>query len=219
MKIKIYQINSQRDPGMAKFMGLARLKAPVDPPSYDEVFSGDVDCMNLEDVFAKFNTEGHPLNRGHSLSVSDVVLTEGGAFYCDTFGFKDIDFDESKVQKPDDLLKIVYVEPNRPPFISEVGNDLKSLQRAVDGHIETVYMGDSTILICNEEGKVKGMDCNRRVGDDVIAGPFFIVGEDGEDFRSLTDEEAQRYMERFAQPVQIEQEEVQNDMGFSTHFF
>ena len=80
-------------------------------------------------------------------------------------------------------------------------------------------MGDSTILICNEEGKVKGMDCNRRVGDDVIAGPFFIVGEDGEDFRSLTDEEAQRYMERFAQPMQIEQEEVQNDMGFSMHFF
>ena len=219
MKIKIYQINSQRDPGMAKFMGLARLKAPVDPASYDEVFSGDVDCMNLEDVFAKFNTEGHPLHRGHSLSVSDVVLTEDGAFFCDIIGFKSIDFDESKAHKPDDLLKIVYVEPNRPPYISEVGNDLKSLQRAVDGHMETVYMGDSTILICNEEGKVKGMDCNRRVGDDVIAGPFFIVGEDGEDFRSLTDEETERYMERFAQPVQIEQEEVQNDMGFSMHFF
>lgn len=56
MKIKIYQINSKRDPGMAKFMGLARLKAPVDPASYDEVFSGDVDCMNLEDVFAKFTS-------------------------------------------------------------------------------------------------------------------------------------------------------------------
>ncbi len=144
MQIKIYQINSKRDPGMTKFMGLARMKSPVDPASYDEVFSGDVDCMNLEDVFAKFNTEGHPLHRGHSLSVSDVVLTEDGAFYCDTFGFKDIDFDESKVQKPDDLLKIVYVEPNRPPFLSEAGNDLKSLQRAVDGHIETVYMGDSS---------------------------------------------------------------------------
>lgn len=97
MKIKIYQINSKRDLDMAKFMGLARLKSPVDPSSYDEVFSGDVDCNGLDDVFAKFNTDGHPLNRGHSLSVSDVVLTEDGAFYCDTFGFKDIDFDESKV--------------------------------------------------------------------------------------------------------------------------
>lgn len=97
-------------------------------------------------VFAKFNTEGHPLHRGHSLSVSDVVLTEKGAFFCDKVGFKEIAFDETLAHKPDDLLKIVYVESNRLPFISEIGNDLKSLQRAVLGHIEPVYMGDGTII-------------------------------------------------------------------------
>ena len=139
MHIKIYQINSERDPDRAKFMGLNRVK-DIDPASYDEVFSGDVDCKNLEDVFVKFNTDGHPLHRGHSLSVSDVVLTEDGAYFCDTIGFKDIDFDESKAHKPDDLLKIVYVEPNRPPFISEVCNDLKSLQRAVDGSVQAGHV-------------------------------------------------------------------------------
>ena len=219
MRIKIYQINTERDPGRVKFMGLAHLKNEVDPASYDEVFSGNVDCKDLEDVFAKFNTDGHPLHRGHSLSVSDVVLTEDSAFYCDTFGFKEIDFDESKAHKQDDLLRIVYVEPNRPPFISEVANDLKSLQRAVGGHIEAVCMGDDTILVCNEEGKVKGMEGNRHVGNSIIAGPFFIVGEDEDDFRSLTDEETQRYMERFAQQEQISQEEVKGDMGFYLHFF
>lgn len=69
MNIKIYQINMERDPDMAKFMGLARLKVPVDPSSYNEVFSGDIDCKNLEDVFAKFNTDGHPLHRGHSFLI------------------------------------------------------------------------------------------------------------------------------------------------------
>ena len=107
MLIKIYQINSERDTARAKFMGLGQLKDSVDSSSYDEVFSGDVDCGNLEDVFARFNTEGHPLHRGHSLSVSDVVLTENGAFSCDTIGFKEIDFDESKVHKPGDLLQMV----------------------------------------------------------------------------------------------------------------
>lgn len=218
MHIKIYQINSECDPDRAKFMGLNRVE-DIDPASYDEVFSGDVDCKNLEDVFAKFNTDGHPLHRGHSLSVSDVVLTEDGAYFCDTIGFKDIGFDENKSHKPDGLLKIVYVEPNRPPFVSEVGDDLKSLQRAVMGHIEPVYLGDGTILVGNEEAKLMGMEGNRRVGDSIIAGPFFIMGEDGEDFRSLTDEETQRYMERFAQPEQISQREVQKDMGFSMHFF
>lgn len=219
MNIKIYQINMERDPDMAKFMGLARLKAPVDPSSYDEVFSGDVDCKNLEDVFAKFNTDGYPLHRGHSLSVSDVVLTENGAFYCDTFGFKDIDFDESKAHRPDNLLKIVYVEPSRPPFISEVGNDLKSLQRAVCGYIEPINLGDGTILVGNNESKLMGMEGNRRLGDSIIAGPFFIVGEEGEDFRSLTEEEIQRYMERFAQPEHISQPEVEEDTKFTMYFF
>lgn len=215
MKIKIYQINSERDPDRVKFMGLSQIKGDVDPCSYDEVFSGDVDCKTLEGVFARFNTEGHPLHRGHSLSVSDVVLTEDGAFYCETFGFKDIDFDESNAHRPDNLLKIVYVEPNRPPFVSEVGNDLKSLQRAVCGYIEPINLGDGTILVGNEESKLMGMEGNRRLGDSIIAGPFFIVGDDDEDFRSLTDEEAQRYMEQFAQPEQITQQEVQDDMGFS----
>ena len=219
MKIKIYQINPERDIDRAKFMGLSKLKEDVDPSSYDEVFSGDVDCGNLEDVFARFNTEGHPLHRGHSLSVSDVVLTEDGAFFCDTIGFKEIDFDESEAHKPDDLLQIVYVEPNRPPFVSEVGNDLKSLQRAVCGYIEPIYLGDGTILVGNEESNIKGMKANRRLDNSIIAGPFFIVGEDGDDFRSLTDDEAQRYMERFAEPEQISQQEVEGDMGFTMHFF
>lgn len=200
-------------------MGLSKLKGDIDPSSYDEVFSGDVDCGNLEDVFARFNTEGHPLHRGHSLSVSDVVLTENGAFFCDTIGFKEIDFDESKAHKPDSLLKIVYVEPNRPPFVSEVGNDLKSLQRAVAGYIEPIYMGDGTILVGNEESKLKGMEGNRHIGESIIAGPFFIVGEDGDNFRSLTDEEAQWYMERFAEPEKISQQEVQEDTKFTMHFF
>ncbi|WP_217959037.1 YodL domain-containing protein [Acutalibacter muris] len=219
MNIKIYQINMERDPGHRKFMGLSQQPADVDPGIYDEVFSGDVDCGNLEDVFAKFNTDGHPLHRGHSLSISDVVLTEDGAFYCDTIGFKEIEFDERKAHKPDNLLQIVYVEPNRPPFISEVDNDLKSLQRAVGGHIEPIGIGDGTLLVGNEESKLEGMEGNRHIGDSIIAGPFFIVGAGDEDFRSLTDEETQRYMERFAEPEQITQAEVEGDMGFTFYTF
>lgn len=69
--------------------------------------------------------------------------------------------------------------------------------------------------MCNDEAKLIGMDRNRRLGDSIIAGPFFVVGEDGEDFRSLTDDdEAQRYMEHFAEPEQISQQEAQEDTGF-----
>lgn len=222
MKIKIYQINQERDRNTVKFLHYEHLDnfqetKDINASIYDEVFSGDVDCDNLEDVYRQFNTDGHPLHRGHSLSVSDIVVTDGGAYYCDTVGFQKVDFDESLTQKPENLLKIVYVEPRRPPFEAEVGDDIRSLQRAVGGLIELVGNGDGTMLVCNDEGKLMGMEGNRRIrdGSTIIAGPSFIVGDDGENFRSLTESEAAEYMDRFAQPEDISQDEVESDMGFT----
>ena len=67
--------------------------------------------------------------------------------------------------------------------------------------------------------KLNGMRGNRRIGNDVIAGPFFIVGEDGDEFRSLTDEEVKESLKRFAEPEEISQEEVENAMSAGVMFF
>ena len=40
----------------------------------------------------------------------------------------------------------------------------------------------------------------------------------GEDFRSLTDAEVEKYMDRFAEPEDITDEEVQRDTGFAFFF-
>ena len=56
---------------------------------------------------------------------------------------------------------------------------------------------------------------NRRLENgSILAGPFFVVGVQGENFRSLTDEETSRYLQRYAQPQEISPQEVQQDMGF-----
>ena len=83
MRLKIYQINSKRDGNRVKFAGMELLERyqgspAVDPTIYDEVFDAEIDEMELEQIFQKFNTVGHPLYRGHSLSVSDVVVIERG---------------------------------------------------------------------------------------------------------------------------------------------
>ena len=217
MRVKIYQINSARDNANRKFMSLKDGEA-VDSSIYDEVFNAEIDEMNLEEIYARFNTEGHPLHRGHSLSVSDIVVMNGKAHICQSFGFKEIPFDVSQTQKPYNLMRVVYVEPNRPAYEAEVVHTLEGEQRAVKGYIEPVYIeDDNTCLICNEEAKLEGMEGNRRIGDgtSIIAGPFFVVGLTEEDFRGLTDEEVTRYMDRFKEPEQISQEEVQGDMGFT----
>ena len=222
MRVKIYQINSDRDEKREKFLGMdarERLNLPqaIDPTIYDEVFSAEIDESDPEDIFRRFNTEGHPLHRGHSLSVSDVVVNDNGAFFCDSIGFKQIEFDEAQTQKPGNLMRIVYVEPGRPAYEAEIPHTLEAEQKAVGGLIECVYNKDDTALVCNDEGKLRGMEGNRRLnnGKTIIAGPFFVCGLTEDDFRGLTEQEAQTYLERFAQPEDISQDEVEADMGFT----
>ena len=222
MRTKIYQINSRRDANRVKFEGLDLLEryqgsSAVDPSIYDEVFSAEIDETDPEQIYQRFNTVGHPLYRGHSLSVSDVVVNDNGAFFCDSVGFQPIDFDESQTQKPDNLMRVVYVEPHRAPYIAEIAHTLEAEQKAVgDGLIEPIYNDDGTCLVGNEESKLRGMDGNRRIGygSSVMAGPFFVCGDSGETFRSLTDEEVTRYMDRFAERENISPEEVEADTGF-----
>lgn len=98
-------------------------------------------------------------------------------------------------------LRILSMEPGKAPVEKIIGSDLKSLQDEVGGYIETVYMDHDTILVCNEEGKLNGMEMNRRIEDDIICGPFFLVGDDGEgDFASLSDEQITALKAQFVQP-------------------
>ena len=223
MKIKIFQIDHEKDKNGVKFMHTDRLEklqgtTDIDASLYKEVFSGEVDAADLEDVYSMFNCEGHPLHRGHSMSISDVVKTEDGAYFCDLVGFTKIDFDESKTTKPDNLLKVVYVEPNKPAYAAEVEHTLEGEQRAVKGMIECIYChDDNTCVVANEEAKLIGMEGNRRFNDgkSVIAGPFFVVGLEGDGFRSLTEEEQAKYLQEYAEPEQISQEEVEADTGMT----
>lgn len=217
MKLKIYQIAENADERDLKFKSLSELRKEqgsdkIDSGIYTRVFTGDVDEENLEDVFKRFNVEYHPLFRGHSMSVSDVAVTGDGKFYCDDSGFKKIEFDENKTIPPENVLRAVYVEPNKPAYETEIENTLKALQRAVGGYIEAVSISDGISLVCNEEGKLDNLPGNRRIGNDIIAGAFVIVGNGEEDFRSLTDEETSKYLKKFAQPEEISEEEVENSI-------
>ena len=111
-------------------------------------------------------------------------------------------------------LRILVVEPRKAPYEASVPHELTAMQQTVGGLIEVVRNGDGTLIISNEEGKLLGMEGNRRIPGDVLAGPFFVVGDAGETFRSLTEEELERYRERFAEIEEISPQEVQATTGF-----
>lgn len=75
--------------------------------NYNFVYSGDMrPNETLESLFYKFNVE-HPEDfKGHSLSVSDVVVVKergkSTAYYVDSIGFKQVDhFEKSPVRTPE----------------------------------------------------------------------------------------------------------------------
>ena len=117
--------------------------------------------------------------------------------------------------KPE-LIQVVLCEPMKQARIATITNSLASLQQIVGGYIEAVYPFDDPVaIICNEEGKLLGMPGNRRLGGgSVIAGPFLIVGSTEDDFCSLTDSQMEQYSNRFMEPQEISQQEVQDDMGY-----
>ena len=104
-------------------------------------------------------------------------------------------------------MRILKVEPGKQAYEKEIDNTLESLQEEVGGLIQPIYMGDGTILCCNDEGKLLGMDMNRRLGNDIICGPFFVAGDGDTDFISLTDAQVTEYQELFGNPEQFREYE------------
>lgn len=110
--------------------------------------------------------------------------------------------------KIEERIRILKIEPQKSPYEKEINNDLEGIQGEVEGLFECIYLDEDCILVCNEEGKLNGMELNRRVGNDIIAGPFFIVGDsnDGE-FISLTDEQVEQYKKEFSEIQEFTGEE------------
>lgn len=97
------------------------------------------------------------------------------------------------------MIKVLKIEVGEAPQVKEIPNELDSLQEEVGGLIECVYLDDGCLAIVNEEGKLNGMEPNRRLGTAIICGPFFICGDTPEgDFASLSESEIQRYSQHFA---------------------
>lgn len=183
MKIRIYQVNTERDSENLAFMGSDFLMKKqggmnFDSSIYDSVFEGTVECRSLEDVYDVFNHR-HPTGyKARSLSVSDVVevieaeKVEKGFYFCDSFGFKEVPFEPEKAQKSErfcdfDHLKtieVLLVQPEKAPQLIRIEDSLAAMQRVVGGDIEE-YMpfSDEVALICNEEGKVNGLPLNRAI--------------------------------------------------------
>lgn len=110
--------------------------------------------------------------------------------------------------KKEPVIKVLKVEPDKAPELIEMKNELDAMQAIVGGYIEVYPLADDVAIVCNEEGKMNGLELNRPIYHngqivEIIAGTFFIAGDDisiGE-FVSLTDAQIAQYSKQFHDPV------------------
>ena len=96
-------------------------------------------------------------------------------------------------------IKVLKIEPGQAPQVKEIQNDLASLQAEVGGLIECISFPNGCVAVCNEEGKINGMPPNRRLGADIICGPFFICDTTRNgNFTSLGKSKIAEYSQLFA---------------------
>jgi hypothetical protein len=97
MQIKIYQVNRAhaRELGfMSHEWATKHTGSPdIDRDAYDMVWAGELDHeAGLEEIYEIFNLR-HPADfRGHSLSMSDIVELPDGLHFCDSFGWKSVEW-------------------------------------------------------------------------------------------------------------------------------
>lgn len=218
MNISIYQIEGELDTKRIKFCSYDDMikysgSERVDPTIYKKVFSGNVDCRTLDDVYSLFNTSSPLEYRGHSLSVSDIIQVKNDEnikyYYCDCFGFKEVEFNSSLVIRDENLIRAVLLEVGKDARVVEIENSLRHLQRCVGGYIETYKpYKDNVCILCNENAKLMtNFLPNRAIyidGQakpvDVIYGNFILCAVDGENFTSLTEEQTKRYVKLLLKP-------------------
>ena len=80
-------------------------------------------------------------------------------------------------------MRILIKNPSDEGFRQiVVPNDLKVLQDLVDGPIETVTLEEDLCVICNEEGRIRGLDFNCYYYGIGFVGTILLVGIDECDF-------------------------------------
>ena len=100
IKYEIYQLDTEnddstiRDFAFRSYQSVVNAGLKITKDRYSKVYTLEsCEPIENEDFYLIFNEMRPDDFKGHSLSVSDVVKTPNGYWYCDSFGWKKLDWE------------------------------------------------------------------------------------------------------------------------------
>ena len=84
------------------------------------------------------------------------------------------------------MLRAIVKRPDEQyGHMTNVSNRLETMQKTVEGYIETITLDNKVVIICDEEGRLKGSPINCTVSRIPFVGVIAAVGYKGEEFADL----------------------------------
>lgn len=105
-------------------------------------------------------------------------------------------------------IKVLVVETMKKPYVAEIENSMKSLRNMVQSRIQLWFpwWKEPVVVVHAADTKQTGYKPNRAFYDDkgeiyaIFGGTLLFVGFDKNGFRSLDDEQIEKYRTMFQYP-------------------
>lgn len=162
----IYQLKREDATRDYRFEPYDRLHAAglaVDPAHYEPVYSGPMTPgMTLDAIYTRFNLD-HPQDfKGHSLSVSDVVVMQQGgqstAHYVDSFGYKQV----PEFLQPENYLKNAEISTEQNyNMIDGIANNAPTAGE-LEARVKAEVISPTELATAIQAEKAQGADCGEK---------------------------------------------------------
>ena len=118
-------------------------------------------------------------------------------------------------------IRVLLIEPKEHPKSHEIQPTRHAFEKAVNvgaaynGKVEAKRLEHGIYAMYNKDRFLSDLVPNRRIGDDILCGVFYVVAEneDGE-LISLTSEQQEHYSRMFERIEYIDQAEIDSTVFF-----
>ena len=100
-------------------------------------------------------------------------------------------------------IKVIKIEERKEPKEEVIKNEYEEIKNFVGGYIETLPIDNTHLIVCDEEGKLKGYSLSVYIVSakslkivDTIVGNCFITKVRSSDFSSLSKEDLKELSKR-----------------------
>lgn len=83
------------------------------------------------------------------------------------------------------MIKVAIKRPNEDPYVVPVSAELDAMQKLVGGYLQEVKICNDLIVLCDEEGKLKGQPYNCCLCGLTFVGTLVFAGVKNNDWADL----------------------------------